>query len=136
MEEEMGNYRDARLIFERALRQFTPGTDEKRQIWRSYELMEQRTGNTIGAQDVYQRSMREAMTAFEENTIESDPIASSKGEIKDVNGESQPNPPTDEIEVSRWNDASSMKGEVWFNNGSIESKVPRSAMSKNRNPKR
>ena len=136
MEEEIGNDSDARLIFERALKQFTAGTDEKRQIWRSYELMEQRIGNSAGAQDVYQRSMRESMAVIEDTMIEGDPIKKLIPE-SDIDGDARSNKRTDEIEVSRWEDgsSSSMKGEIWFNNGSIEGKVPQSAMRKKQNPK-
>ena len=45
MEQEIGNIHDARMIFERALKQFPSPSDDKISLWRSYELMEQRAGN-------------------------------------------------------------------------------------------
>eukprot|EP00538_Stauroneis_constricta_P014070 CAMPEP_0119565264 /NCGR_PEP_ID=MMETSP1352-20130426/29434_1 /TAXON_ID=265584 /ORGANISM="Stauroneis constricta, Strain CCMP1120" /LENGTH=128 /DNA_ID=CAMNT_0007614139 /DNA_START=214 /DNA_END=601 /DNA_ORIENTATION=+ len=42
MEEELGNVKDASMVFERFMKQFAPGTNEKLSLWRSYELMLQR----------------------------------------------------------------------------------------------
>jgi tetratricopeptide (TPR) repeat protein len=140
MEEDIENLKDCSLIFERALKEFRAGTDEKGQIWRAYELMEQRTGNDMGAQDVYQRSMRESMSFVEESMmesmIESDPIAPLIAEVSTAE-DSKSKRNAEQIEFSRWNDvATSMKGEVWFKNGSIEGKVPKATMNKKRQQKK
>lgn len=139
MEEELGNIRDARMIFERALKQFTTLSDDKIALYRSYELMEQRAGNVKASQNVYQRSIRESM---------------SNGSVSDVVLPDEPNlvvqpkldPPPDlktvlkkstpakEVEVVRWQSASdSMNSEVWLTReGSIEGRVPSSVMKKKR----
>jgi len=130
MEEELGNVIDARSIFERALVQFAAGSDEKVSLWRAYELMEQRTNNSKAAQQVYQRSMRESMSSLQEEEVknyESESRAKKEPEIDDILRKSK------EVEIVRWggdNTISSMKGEVWMNNGSIEGKVPASILKK------
>ena len=125
MEEEIGNLKDAGLIFERALKQFTPGTDEKMMLWRAYELMEQRAGNDRRARELYTRAMRETFDLKEEtmDEVETGDVAPKQG-LEDVLTNSN------EVEVVRWDSGSSMQGEVWMNNGSIEGKVPAAVMGK------
>jgi tetratricopeptide (TPR) repeat protein len=130
MEEGLGNLNDARSIFERALVQFPTGSDEKMSLWRAYELMEQRTNNPKAAQQVYQRSMREAMSSLQEEEIqdyESELRAKKEPEIDEVLRKSE------EVEVVRWvgdTTTNNMRGEVWMNNGSIEGKVPAATLQK------
>jgi tetratricopeptide (TPR) repeat protein len=141
MEGKLGNWDDARFIFERALTQFEPGTTEKKQIWRAYELMEQSADSFRGAQDVYQRAMRESFklqdTRQEEaeesddnsNSILYGTTASTAPKDAEENGSSSKK----EYEVVRWDQgSSSMKAEVWMNHGSIEGKVPAATMKKKR----
>lgn len=125
MEEGIGNLKDAELIFERAINQFTAGTDEKNGLWRAYELMEQRAGHERKAQSVYQRSIRETF-GMKEDQEESDEI-----ELTPSQPTKQERKKTNEVEVVRWEtDSSSMKRDVWMNNGAIEGKVPKAAMNK------
>ena len=133
MEESIGNWKDAEKIFERALKQFQPGSEEKVNLWRAYELMEQRVGNDQAAQDVFQRSMRETLMGGKDEHHEhvatpiATPVNMTSLNEQDFLKESK------EVEVVRWNiEASSMKGEVWMNKGSIEGKVPRATLKKKR----
>jgi len=136
MEETMGNLNDVRVIFERGLRQFEPGTTEKKLLWSLYEKMEQRTGNIVAAQEVFQRAVRESITKPEdgENWDELDIASMAVGAgNKDADRSDEEVKPdkTKEFEVLRWDqDSSSMKGEVWMNEGSVEGKVPKSTMDK------
>jgi tetratricopeptide (TPR) repeat protein len=128
MEEGIGNLKDARSLFERAVKQFAPGTDEKKRLWSAYELMEQRAGNINGAQEIYRRAMRESF-----NTVD---VKDETTEISStVAAKTEENYKEKEIEVSRWADlgSSSMSAdEVWMNDGSIEGKVPKAAMQKSK----
>ena len=120
MEEEIGNYHDARLIFEQSLKRFPPASDDKAALWRNYELMEQRAGNHDAALQVYQRSMRESIGARDHHVDDlSDPLPHVEPEpdMNDVLRQSK------EVEVIRWG-GNSMRGEVWMNNGNIEGKMP------------
>lgn len=82
--------------------------------------MEQRLGNLQQAQNVYQRSMRETMTMDEEVFQDKSP----KAAVVETERASKKT----EVEVSRWGD--SLGGEVWINDGSIEAKMPKSALNK------
>jgi len=142
MEESLGNFDDARSLFQRSLKQFTPGTDETNQLWRAYELMEQRGGNEDNAQEVYRQSMRESFSAAAQEPDQGpDPGIMSRikkresskdddqssGAAKDDESKAKR-----EFEVSRWDTGgtgSSMKAEILMD-GSIEGKMPRSAMKK------
>lgn len=134
MEEELGNYDDARLIFDRSLKRFPAASDDKMALWRAYELMEQRAGNTDAALQVFQRSMRESMGVrevqerFGDNLDESVQIVEPEPSMNEVLQQSK------EVEVVRWGGDSDpvgrMTGEVWMNNGSIEGKVPMSSLKK------
>lgn len=130
MEEELGNAQDARSIFERAMKQFPAGSNEKMSLWRSYELMEQRLGNVREAQNVYQRSMREQIT-LEDEVFKVD-RARAPEELSTVLKRSA------EVEVESWGSDSLegvLRGEIWMNGGSIEAKVPKSVLKKNRGKK-
>jgi tetratricopeptide (TPR) repeat protein len=157
MEEELGNLKDARHLFERFLPKFAAGTEEKKRLWRAYELLEQRCGNEIGAQDVYQRCMRDSFSVSNEEqelTDMSDTTMTPTdkaittatvlsggggggggGDDDFVAAEKKINKRTrtsdKEVEVVRWDQGSSaMRGEIWLNDKSIEGKVPKSVMTK------
>lgn len=140
MEEKLGNLEDARSLFQRSLKNFTPGTDETNQLWRAYELMEQRTGNEANAQEVYRQSMRESFSAAADGPEDRDPEIFVDDNIENSNLETLKNGGKNsddstskakrEFEVSRWDQAgSSMKAEILMD-GSIEGKVPERAMKK------
>jgi len=131
MEQELGQYKDAKLIFERSLRQFSSSSNEKIALWRAYELMEAEAGNLKAAQNVYQRSVRDSMGSIKQESI--------SDEVKNKNDDSiDSRQPTEdilkkssEVEVSRWNRREGFgESDVWMKDGSIESKVPSSAMNK------
>jgi hypothetical protein len=128
MEEDLGNLKDAELIFERALKQFAPGTSEKMSLWRAYELMEQRAGNDRATQGVFQRSMRETM-AVNEVSVVADLRSFRTETAKDANQDVLEK--SNEVEVIRWDtEATTMKADVWMNDGSIEGKVPKKTLAK------
>jgi len=121
MEEELGNVRDARAIFERALSKFAIGSPGKTAIFRTYELMEQRLGNVATAQQIYNRLMRETFTINEE-VVENEKV---KVEEREMDREmSRVLNQSEEVEVIRWDKDSSLGGEVWLNDRAIESKLP------------
>lgn len=130
MEKNLGNYKDARLIYERALKQFSTPTDEKLILWRAYELMESEAGNLQKAQSVYQRSMGDAIAIQDEfitdlssKILKSDSKSSSSGKKTLDDG--------NEVEVIRWDKKPTFgENDVWLNDGSIEGKVPPSTMNK------
>lgn len=128
MEEELGSYDDARLIFERSLKRFPPASEDKMALWRAYELMEQRAGNADASRQVYQRSVRESWAIKEEDfdTSVGDCTSATQAEpsISEVLQQSK------EVELVHWG-GDSLRGEVWMNNGSIEGKVPRSSLKRN-----
>ena len=134
-----GNIRDARMIFERALKQFTTLSDDKIALYRSYELMEQRAGNVKASQNVYQRSIRESMSTGsvsdvilpDEPNLVVQPKLDPPPDLKTVLKKSTP---ANEVEVVRWRSATdSMNSEVWLTReGSIEGRVPSSVMKKKR----
>jgi tetratricopeptide (TPR) repeat protein len=131
MEEELDNYHDARLIFERCLNRF-PASDDKMALWRNYELMEQRAGNTDAALQVYQRSMRESIGVIDQNldemSVPLSPVQEAEPSLKEVLQQSK------EVEVVRWGgDSTSMRRDVWMNNGSIEGKMPMKKRKNKRN---
>eukprot|EP00429_Kryptoperidinium_foliaceum_P006449 CAMPEP_0176007642 /NCGR_PEP_ID=MMETSP0120_2-20121206/3337_1 /TAXON_ID=160619 /ORGANISM="Kryptoperidinium foliaceum, Strain CCMP 1326" /LENGTH=777 /DNA_ID=CAMNT_0017340407 /DNA_START=303 /DNA_END=2636 /DNA_ORIENTATION=+ len=137
MEESIGNIDDARVIFERSLRQFEPGTTEKKRLWSAYESMEQRVGNDAAAQEVYRRAVRESISKAENEDISDElDIASMAKGAGNKNVDSQPNGAQSkekrEVEVVRWDQgASSMKAEVWMKKGGeIEGRVPKEIMEK------
>jgi tetratricopeptide (TPR) repeat protein len=120
MEADLGNIRDARSIFERNLPKFSPGSDEKVSLWRSYELMEQRQANVEAAQQVYQRAIGEAITV----NIDSPPVRDKRPTTQTATTDSTISAAGDEkseVEVSRWVDGG---GEVWLNDRAIETKLP------------
>ena len=139
MEEEIGNFNDARVLFERALKQFAPGTTEKKRLWRLYELMEEKAGSPGGGQEVYRRAVAESITTTEEefkgDDIDFASMAATavnkdatQGDKKSKEGQRSRNK---EFEVLRWDQgSSSMKNEVWMNDGSIEGKVPQATLDK------
>ena len=123
MEEQLGSVKDARMIFERALHKFSPGSDDKMALWRSYEVMEQRLGNVEAAQNVYQRSVRETFAMKDETEIMA---SGSQSKVPDLNlllndDGTKKAAKKSEFEVVRWE---STGGEVWMNERAIETKVP------------
>lgn len=129
MEQETGNILDARSIFERALKRQSGGSNDKMTLWKAYETMEARVGNINEAQMVYQRSMRDTMISTKDEYL-----AKPEVELRKLD---KP-PPMEEIlkkskevEVVNWRSTREFgEGEVWFNKGSIEGKVPASKMRK------
>eukprot|EP00566_Odontella_aurita_P002529 CAMPEP_0113552806 /NCGR_PEP_ID=MMETSP0015_2-20120614/15265_1 /TAXON_ID=2838 /ORGANISM="Odontella" /LENGTH=953 /DNA_ID=CAMNT_0000453811 /DNA_START=208 /DNA_END=3069 /DNA_ORIENTATION=- /assembly_acc=CAM_ASM_000160 len=134
MEEDLGRFSDARSIFERALRQLPPSSEEKMAVWRAYELMEQKDGNQNLSQQVYQRSMRETFTINDDFIPE--PKFVAPREVPSSDDESILKT-SREVEVVRWKTDRVMGGgsEVWLNNGNIEGKVPASTMKKSNSKK-
>jgi tetratricopeptide (TPR) repeat protein len=126
MEEDLGNAQDARMLFERSLKQFSPGSDAKTTLWRAYELMEQRAGNVAAAQEVYQRSVRETFNVLDDHAFVMDDknAVGADAPTVDIEENGKQRSKAKEVEVSRWDGLSSMKGEVWMNKDSIETKVP------------
>jgi len=146
MEERLGNIDDARSLFQRRLKKFTPGTDETNQLWRAYELMEQRAGNEANAQEVYRQAMRDSFSAAANVSEKRDPelfnddnleIKSDLEQQREDDSKKDDKSSNDsksrakrEFEVSRWDQAgSSMKAEILMD-GSIEGMVPERAMKK------
>ena len=128
MEESIGNSNDARLLFEESLKNFAPGSDSKMILWRAYELMEQRAGNVDAAQQVYQRSVRETFDVQEDHSFVID-----DRDIQSVPEQKPTRRKDQEVEAFRWDGGSrSLKGEIWMNNGSIETRMPMEAMKKQR----
>jgi len=136
LEELQGQPEDARVIYERALKQFPAGSDEKSSLWRAYELMEQRLGNMNKSQLVYQRSMRETMQ--NDNNISRYRTTSlGKTNTKTIKTDKKKTKKREDVEVWVGSDSSSMKGEVWvMDDGAIESKVPKSVMKNKKKTKR
>lgn len=150
MEAELGNFADARSIFERSLKLFRSPSVDKTSLWRAYEVMEERAGNTGEAQLVFQRSMGESMSS---STVEEGEINTPGGTSPRDNTEASSDDmftaiprskstkiDSEEVEVSRWDNGyndmgaeGSMDAEVWMNDGSIEGKVPASMMKKLKN---
>jgi len=129
MEENIGNLDEARHLFKQSLQKFAPGTDETKQLWRAYELMEQRNGNEANAQEVYRQSIRESIT----NAIHDDCsliVSKRKKSISKDSNKDTNDVRKREFEVSRWDQGStSMKAEIMID-GSIEGKVPKRTMNK------
>lgn len=133
MEEKLGKIIDARLIFERALKQFGPQSDEKTALWRAYELMESRAGSIKAAQNVFQRSIRDALV-YKENYPEYGGPDINKISFESSNDAVLKQSRKNEVEVSEWKSRKNLgfgeNAEVWLNDGSIEGKVPPFAMKK------
>ena len=147
MEAELGLYADARSIFERSLKLFRSPSADKTILWRAYEVMEERAGNTRQAQMVFQRSMAETMSkkSTDEEVITArgttTPISNDEEPVLMVSAAASPktNPSkkNKEVEVSRWNaESNDLDAEVWMNNGSIEGKVPAAMMNRLKNKNR
>lgn len=136
MEEKLGNYQEAKVIFERALRQFGSQSEEKSALWRAYELMEMQAGNINAAQEVYRRSLRDLMK--DKDKLSYDPKTGSIEAPTTQLPEDDILKPT-EVEFSSWKRKRDLSfrenAEVWVNekDGSIEGKVPMSTMKKKRN---
>jgi tetratricopeptide (TPR) repeat protein len=135
MEEQIGNVKDARMIFERALHKFSPGSFEKMALYRSYELMEQRIGDTAAAQNVYQRSLRESFAAKNEIDLikriddDSDEVSQSSTSTTTETGVGYTKKRKNyEVEVVRWENTG---GEVWLNDRAIEAKVSMKKATRN-----
>lgn len=157
----------SRCIFKiGALKQFGTGSQsqEKTSIWRAYELMEAQAGNQQAAQNVYQRSIRDAIIKTDFTEYDNESIVSILIEMKldfqipcspkllhkfaksrDAGIELQKDEllkesgGNEQVEVSRWNskrDETFGESAVWMKDGSIEGKVPPKAMKrKSRQPK-
>jgi len=137
MEEELGNVIDARSVFERSLKQFSSKSSEKKGLWRAYELMESRLGNTRQSQIVYNRYIRESINKTRSAQAD-DGFLSSFNDLSTTTVKSTPDHIASddgggEIEVYQISkkDYSFVDGEVWMNNGNIEGKIPMARMKKN-----
>merc|ERR1711982_60390 len=99
---------------------------------------ESRLGNTVQAQNVYSRYIRECMSSSnyndhfdEKNILQSSTSTTSTTTTTEeiINNENLNN--NNEIEVYRISSSRDfVDGEVWMNNGSIEGKIPMSRMKK------
>ena len=59
MEQEVGSMKDARMIMERGLRQFSsPPSEAKISLWNGYERMERNSGDLRAAANVEARKVR------------------------------------------------------------------------------
>ncbi|KAL7541446.1 hypothetical protein ACHAWF_006931 [Thalassiosira exigua] len=136
MEAKLGNFVDARSIYERSLKLFRSPSADKTAVWRAYEVMEERAGNTREAQLVFQRSMGESMAL---STGGGDEMVSDAAVVpSDLLSTSPPRSKSErrskEVEFSRWDTGSNeLDAEVWMNDGSIEGKVPPRQMKKYKN---
>jgi tetratricopeptide (TPR) repeat protein len=158
MEADLGNFVDARSIFQSkfagfvhwyylstkcltkfvntgTLKLFPSPSDDKMAIWRAWEVMEERTGNSRAAQIVFQRSMSDSMSANEEESL---PVPESPS--LDLNVITTPKEENtvigkrkEKLELSRLAKEGGWDSDVWMNNGSIEGKVPERMMKKLRN---
>jgi len=127
MEEELGNVMDARGVFERSLSKFSSKAQEKKGLWRAYELMESRLGNTHESQLVFGRYTSECMNS-PKNTEDRYDLSTK---TIPASPEVSPNTDAEEIEVYRISSSRDfVDGEVWMNNGSIEGKIPMAAMKR------
>jgi hypothetical protein len=133
MEAELGNISDARSIFERSLKLFRSPSVDKTAIWRAYEVMDERAGNTREAQVVFQRSMQESMSS---STDEDEEILKSRAGLEGfakVSDRSKAMKRVKEDEISWLDGTVELDGDVWMNDGSIEGKVPAFMMKKLKN---
>ena len=116
-----------------ALRQFTSFRNDKMAIWRAYEVMEAEAWNIKAAQNVYQRSIRDSMGSIKSESISYD--STSNVTSDDGHRTEEVLKKSSEVEFSRWNSEGFGQSSVWMNDGSIEGKVPSSAMNKVQKPK-
>lgn len=121
-----------------ALRQFTSFSSDKMSIWRAYEVMEAEAGNIKDAQNVYQRSIRDSMGSIktESITYESSSTDKNDDDVPETEEVLKKSTRNSEVEFSRWNSQGFGESSVWVNDGSIEGKVPASAMNKTQKPKK
>merc|ERR1712228_713764 len=115
MEEGLNNVMDARSIYERSIKKFSKcsprESSEKEILWRAYELMESRLGNTVQAQNVYSRYIRECMSSSnyndhfnEKNILQSSSTSTSTSTTsttKEIINNENLNNNNNEIEVYR-----------------------------------
>merc|ERR1712060_806017 len=102
MEADLGNFADARSIFERSLKLFRSPSAEKTAVWRAYEVMEERGGNSREAQLVFQRSMRESMTPSLGKGSDGIPRTSSDGASMLLPTDREKKSAQSDKEVARW----------------------------------
>lgn len=116
---------------------FPTPSDDKMAIWRAWEVMEERTGNSRAAQIVFQRSMSDSMSSNEEDTF---PVPGSlEMDLNTVATPTKESPVRtkrkEKLELSRLAKEGGWDSDVWLNNGSIEGKVPAKTMKKLRKRK-
>jgi len=134
MEADLGNFADARCIFEKSLKLFRSPSADKTSIWRAYEVMEERAGNTREAQLIFKRSMAEAIAAEANQEITPENPSTEAEDMQNRNQSQSKLLKKKEVEVSRWGiESSELDSKVWMNNGSIEGKVPASTMKRLKN---
>ena len=162
MEADIGNFADARSIFQSkypsvyvllgcirnhishvvllakgTLKLFPTPSDEKMAIWRAWEVMEERTGNSRAAQIVFQRSMSDSMSANEDYSL---PVPETPSLNLNVITTPVVEDPLkrkrkEKLELSRLAKEGGWDSDVWINNGSIEGRVPAKTMKKLRKRK-
>ena len=118
---------------------FPTPSDDKMALWRSWEIMEERTGNSRAAQLIFQRSMSDSMAATNEQesfvperpSLNLNVITAPKEE--DIF--SATNKRKEKLELSRLAKEGGWDSDVWMNNGSIEGKVPAKTMKRLRKRK-
>jgi hypothetical protein len=111
---------------------FPAPSNDKMAIWRAWEIMEERTGNSRAAQIVFQRSMSDSMSANEEEAIPVPArpnldlnVITTPKEEKPVRNQSK-----EKVELSRLSKEGGWDSDVWMNNGSIEGKVSAKMMKR------
>ena len=97
--------------------------------------MEAEAGNIRAAQNVYQRSIRDSIGSTKPESINygSKPSVDGNGTVAPTDSSSEDVLKTSnsEVEFSRWNSKKAFgESAVWMKDGSIEGKVPSSAMKK------
>merc|ERR1711982_195849 len=94
---------------------------------------ESRLGNTVQAQNVYSRYIRECMSSsnYNDHFDEKNILQSSTSTTSTTTTTEEIINNNNEIEVYRISSSRDfVDGEVWMNNGSIEGKIPMSRMKK------
>lgn len=145
MEEEVGSgKKDARMIFERGLKQFSsPPSEAKIALWDGYELMERNSGDLRAAAQIVDRKMSDTMVdeTFKQVAAASfPPLPGAKIVREQEQGyddlaaltEKAPKPPDEEVmEWKRRKDATLKEGQIWMSeDGFVEGKMPRKKMNK------
>lgn len=119
------------------LRLFPSPSDDKMAIWRAWEVMEERTGNSRAAQIVFKRSMSDSLSANEEDALPVREIPNLDLNVITAPKEEKPvrNKSKEKLELSRLAKEGGWDSDVWLNNGEIIGRVPAKEMKKLRKRK-